>query len=233
LNAFGDTYDLATVEDVSKMLFTMLIPFLMLIFLYSGAMAVATESIAGEKERGTIATILITPIKRSHVALGKVLALSITALASAMVSFIAVIASIPKLMSGTSGVDVSVSLDLGIKEYLALFIVITLTVLLFTVILSIISTFAKSIKEASTYATPVMVLVTIVGVMGFVTEGAVSSALYLIPIYNSVAMISSIFAMAFNPLGLLLFTLADLIVIALGTVALAKMFSSERIMFNK
>ncbi|MFQ7035420.1 MAG: ABC transporter permease subunit [Candidatus Borkfalkia sp.] len=51
-------------------------------------MGIAPESIAGEKERGTIATLLVTPIKRSELVVGKVLSLSALSSLSAISSFI-------------------------------------------------------------------------------------------------------------------------------------------------
>ena len=83
-----DVENHASEVDTSLMLITGLIPFLLITFLFSGAMAVAPESIAGEKERGTIANLLITPVKRSHIALGKIIALSLIALTSAASSFV-------------------------------------------------------------------------------------------------------------------------------------------------
>ena len=225
--------DVATEEDVSMMMVNMLLPFLLLTFLFSGCMAVATESIAGEKERGTIATLLITPVKRSHIALGKVIALSITALASATVSFISVIFSLPKLMGGAMGEDVGLALNYGPIEYLSVFVVIVVTVLLFTVILSLVSTIAKSIKEATSYAMPVMILIMIVGLSGMFGEGSSNPVTCLIPIYNTVQCMSMIFSQSFDPLSLLFTVISNAVFIALGIFVLAKLFSSERVMFNK
>ena len=77
---------------------TMIMPFLFVVLLFSSAMSICCESIAGEKERGTIATLLVTPVKRSYLVLGKVISLGITALVSALVSFIGLMASLPKLI---------------------------------------------------------------------------------------------------------------------------------------
>ncbi len=51
--------------------FAMLLPMLIIMFLFSGAMSIGPDSIAGEKERGTIATLLVTPVKRFEIAIGK------------------------------------------------------------------------------------------------------------------------------------------------------------------
>ena len=60
----GDSvyYDCATSKDTTGQMFSMMMPLLLMMFLYSGCMSVAPESIAGEKERGTIAPLLVTPM---------------------------------------------------------------------------------------------------------------------------------------------------------------------------
>lgn len=62
VNAGGEGYDLATAEDTTGSFFAMMMPMLLMVFLYSGCAAVAPESIAGEKERGTIATLSLIHI---------------------------------------------------------------------------------------------------------------------------------------------------------------------------
>ena len=96
----GDSvyYDCATSKDTTGQMFSMMMPLLLMMFLYSGCMSVAPESIAGEKERGTIATLLVTPMKRSSLALGKVFSLSIIALLAGCSSFIGTFAALPKMM---------------------------------------------------------------------------------------------------------------------------------------
>ena len=106
----GDSvyYDCATSKDTTGQMFSMMMPLLLMMFLYSGCMSVAPESIAGEKERGTIATLLVTPMKRSSLALGKVFSLSIIALLAGCSSFIGTFAALPKMMGGElTGVDSS------------------------------------------------------------------------------------------------------------------------------
>ena len=179
----GDTkYDLAKEEALTVRIFTMMLPFLLITFLFSGAMGICSESIAGEKERGTIATLLVTPTKRSTIAIGKVSALGITALTSALVSFIGLIASLPKL----TGTNISLA-AYNFQTILMLLVVIILTVLLFTVILTLVSTFAKSVKEASSLSVPVMIVVMLLGATSFMgTVAQTNPALYLIPVYGAI-----------------------------------------------
>ena len=127
INPGGEGYDLASEEDISAQVFSMMVPMLMMAFLFSGCMAVAPESIAGEKERGTIATLLVTPLKRSHLALGKILSLSVIAILSGLSSFLGTMLSLPKLMGGGEMLKADVY---GVKEYGMLLLVILSTTIM-------------------------------------------------------------------------------------------------------
>ena len=52
----------------------MMLPYFVTILLFAGAMGIGTDMVAGEKERGTMASLLVSPIKRSSIVLGKVFA---------------------------------------------------------------------------------------------------------------------------------------------------------------
>lgn len=230
INAGEGSYDLATEDDITGMMFTMLMPMLLVMLLFSGCMAVAPESIAGEKERGTIATMLITPAKRSHIAIGKILALSIMALISGTSSTLGVILGIPKLMGDQMQFDGSVY---EISDYIMLAIVILSTVLVFITAISIISAFAKTVKEATTYVTPLMVGSMLIGISGMMGSAADNPLLYIIPIFNSVHSMIGIFSFEPNIMNMSITVAANIIATGVGVFVLTRMFDSEKIMFNK
>lgn len=223
-------YDLADEKDIMGMVFSMLMPMLLIMLLFSGCMSVAPESIAGEKERGTIASLLITPARRSDIAIGKILALSVLALLSGTGSALGVILSLPKLMGGAVEMDASIY---GAYEYTMLALVILSTVLVLITIISIISAFAKSVKEASGYVTPLMIISMLVGLSGMFGSSAKSPALFVIPIYNSVQCISGIFSFNVNTTQIVITLISNIIYTAIGVFVLAKMFNSEKVMFRK
>ncbi len=232
VNAGGVGYDLATAEDTAGSFFAMLMPMLLMMFLYSGCASVAPESIAGEKERGTIATMLITPIRRSDIALGKIIALAIISMISAVSSTVGTILSLPKMMGGVTD---EVTVDIyGVRDYLLLSAVILSTVLVLVALISILSAFAKTIKEAQTYAMPVMLLVMALGISGMFGSGASENlGVYCIPLYNSVQCMSGIFSFSVLPAGVAVTVVVNAAVTLIGVVVLAKMFNSEKIIFTK
>ena len=224
------TFDLSTDEDITGMIFSMMMPMLMMMLLFSGCMAVAPESIAGEKERGTIATLLITPAKRSHIAIGKILALSVMALISGTSSTLGTLLSLPKLMGGAVELD---GASYTPADYVMLAAVILSTVLVFITLISIISAYAKSVKEASTYLTPLMILSMLVGLSGMMGEAATERPLYAIPIYNSVQNMIAIFSFRGDVINVIITVCTNIAVTAVGVFVLTRMFNSEKIMFNK
>lgn len=221
-------YDLSTDEDKSKVIITMVLPFILVIMLFTGCMNVTTESIAGEKERGTIATLLVTPVKRSEIALGKILALSITSIVSSISSFLGLALSLPKLLQGTGDITLSMY---GISTYIYVLLIIIVITILFTTLLSIVSCFSKSIKEANQYATPLMFLIMAVsGATYFISNN--NWYLYLIPIFNSINCLSEIFSLNFNLVNFLITIISNIVYISLGVFVVTKMFDNEKVMFN-
>ena len=209
-------------------MFAMMLPMLMLVFLFTGCVAVTPESIAGEKERGTIATLLATPVKRGEIAIGKITALSILAIISGLSSFIGLMASLPKLM-GTSSLFAVYSF----VDILLLFLVIMSTVLVIVGAMAMVSSFSKNIKEATMLITPFMMLGVVVGMLAMFFSAPTSFLFYLIPLYNTVAAISSILTFKIVVVNLAVTVLSNIVYVAAFVWVLTKIFNSEKVMFSK
>lgn len=228
----GEVFDLAKDEDIVGDLFSELIPMLLLLMAFSGCMSIAPPSIAGEKERGTIATLLVTPLKRNELALGKVLSLSLFALLSGMSSFLGMMLSLPKLIHAD---EMGLSANIyTFSDYGMLLLLILCTVLVLTAISSIISAKAKSVKAASSVMAPLMLVVMLVGMMPMMTGSEVSNnAVFLIPIYNSVQSMSMVFAREVTLIPVVITVAANIVYSVLGVWVLTKLLNSEKVMFSK
>ena len=222
----GDSvyYDCATSKDTTGQMFSMMMPLLLMMFLYSGCMSVAPESIAGEKERGTIATLLVTPMKRSSLALGKVFSLSIIALLAGCSSFIGTFAALPKMMGGElTGVDSSVYVPM---DYAMLLLIILSTVMVLVSMIALVSAFAKSVKEAATTVSPFTIVVTFIGLSPMLSQGKE------IPLYNSVQCMNGIFSFSYQPAEILLTVIVNLCVAGVLVFGLTRAFQSEKIIYS-
>lgn len=229
VNPEEEGYDLASNEDTTGMFFSMMLPMLLMIFIFSGCMSIAPESIAGEKERGTIAKLLVSPTQRSSIALGKIFSLSVLGLLCGTSSFIGTILSMPKLVQ-QEGMSASVY---KVSDYALLLVVIFSTVFVIVGLLSIVSAFAKTVKEASTYVMPIMVVVMLISVTSmFGTSAPTNHIFYAIPLYNSVQCMNGIFGFQINMVNILITVATNIGVTAVLTFILTKMFNSEKIMFS-
>lgn len=209
-----------------------LVPMLIIMFLFSGAMGIGPESIAGEKERGTMATLLVTPVKRSQIAIGKISALSLLTLISATSSFIGIILSLPRLMQFEDPINANIY---GANQYFMILAVLFSTVFVIVGLISIISAYAKNLKEASSLIAPVYILTIVVSISSMFGQGASENlALYLIPIYNSVQTLTSILVFDTQVITYLLITIiSNTLYLVIFIFILNKMFNSEKIMFAK
>ncbi|MDE7158252.1 MAG: ABC transporter permease, partial [Clostridiales bacterium] len=202
---------------------------LIVIFVFAAGMSITLESVAGEKERGTLATILVTSVKRSHVALGKVLPLSCIAAIGAASSFLGVALSMPKLMGISVGGVIG---GYSAGSYLLLFMLILSVVPCIVAAITAVSTFSNSVKEASAYTSFLMIFMMVL-TLGSAFVAGIGEWIVAIPVLNAVSVMQSILAggvpvwQSFVALGVnLLFT-------ALLIWLISVMLGNERIMFGK
>lgn len=233
VNASADEkFDLASDKDSVAHLFSMLFPMLLLTFSFSACISIAPESIAGEKERGTLTTILCTPIKRSQLVMGKIASLSLIAVLGGCSSFIGTILSLPKLLQADEN-----NLNTNVyqaTDYVLLFLLVFCSVLLIISLISIISAFAKSVKEAGTFISPLMIIVIVVGLSGMFGSGASKDLYaYFIPLYNSVQCMTSVFTFDVNIMHIIITVLSNIAYAGIGVFILTRMFNSEKIMLTK
>lgn len=226
-------FDMASQDDVLGGILSKLIPMLILMMLFSGVMAIAPAAIAGEKERGTIATLLVTPMRRNELALGKVVSLSGIALLSGLSSFIGIVLSLPKMIPAEAS-----GMELGLNytgaDYTVLLLTILATVLIMASVVCLLSALAKDVKNAGTMITPFMLVVMFCGLMPMFQSGASDNlAVYLIPFYNSIQVMTATFAheMTWTPVAITL--VANVVYTGIAVWGLTKMFNSEKVMFSR
>ena len=177
----GEGYDFSAPTDFAVNMMSGLLPFIVVIMIFSSAMSVTLESVAGEKERGTLATILVTSAKRSHIVLGKVIPLSCISSIGALSSFLGIALSMPKLMGTSLGI-------LGGYSFLSYFMIFFLVVGIVPLIvslISVVSAFARSVKEASAYTGVLMIIVMVLSVaINFIS--GIGNWSVAIPLLNAV-----------------------------------------------
>lgn len=224
-------FDIATKAETTNSFIAMMLPMLITIFVFAGGLSVGSDAIAGEKERGTIATLLMAPIMKSQIVLGKIIATIIITILSALGSFIGVMASFPnaKALFG-DGVEISY----GMAEYSQILVIIALIALMASSFFLIASTIAKTTKEATMYATPVYLVAMVVSYMTMFDDKIPSTVgPYLIPIYNLVLGLKGIFLNQIQVTHFLLITGSTLVYAIVLLTFVRYLFRSEKLMFQK
>ena len=224
-------FDMASQDDVLGSILSKLIPMLILMMLFSGVMSIAPSAIAGEKERGTIATLLVTPLRRNELALGKVVSLSGIALMSGISSFIGIALSLPKMIQADAE---GMTLNYTFNDYLVILLIILATVLIMASAVSLLSALAKDVKNAGTMITPFMLVVVLCGLMPmFQSSTPESLTAYLIPFYNAVQVMTAVFAHEMKWMPVIVTLAANVVYTGVAVWVLTRMFNSEKVMFSK
>lgn len=204
----------------------MMLPYFITILLFAGAMGIGTDMIAGEKERGTMASLLVTPVKRKSIVLGKVFALMTISGISSIIYIVVMGLTFPKIMGGDSGLDIEITPE----QIIMIGILLVAIAFLYSAIVILISVFARDLKEASTYITPAYMVVLVIGLMTMFTTSEPDMKDYLIPFYNTALTLKGILMSEVTMAQYGVTLVMTLVLGGMLTALIAKAFESEKVM---
>lgn len=236
LNVFTQNDNvIAKEEKVNTQFISMMLPYLITIMLFSGVMSVGVDAIAGEKERGTLASMLITPVSRKDIVIGKLVSMSILAGLSAIVYTVSMIVAMP--LMGSSMGDIANegfgSLSLGFVQCVELLAIMLVMVYLFVSVIGFLSVISKDTKTASTYISPVYIVVILAAMVTMFNSGAkIPTARYAIPIYGNALAIRDLCGNELLMANFGASIAGTLIMAIILTFAITRAFNNEKIMFN-
>ena len=206
----------------------MMLPYFVTILLFAGAMGLGTDMVAGEKERGTMASMLVAPIKRSSIVLGKVFALMIISGISSVVYVAVMVGFLPQMMGAYGSEGMGLSLEVG-QVLMMAFLLIAIA-FLYSGIIVLISVFAKDTKEASSYIMPMYMLILVIGLATMFSFGNTPESSYWIPVYNSSVVLKEILTQEVTILHYVITLLMTFGMGAILTGVIVKAFESEKVM---
>lgn len=222
-------------EKVGGNLFGGIVPYFIIFLCLTGAMYPAMDLTAGEKERGTMETLLCSPAARTDIVVGKFLMVLTGSLGAVCLSLISMGATVAiagaALSPKTAAIPgVAISIDpLGILGVLAMVIPIAV---LFSAVLLTVCLFAKSFKEAQSYVTPLMLVVILPAIAGILPGIELNTHLAFVPILNlslvSKEMLSGVWHWGF--IGIIFGSTALYACLALALAV--RMFRREDVIFR-
>lgn len=225
--------NVAPPEKVGGATFGGMIGYMVLLLSMTGAMYPAMDLTAGEKERGTMETILSSPIERTHLVLGKfflVLTASLTTAALAVTSMGISFGVLRGILTseGAGGLNMTISL----KSVLAVFIMALPLSVLFSAVLPTIALFAKSYKEAQSYITPLTFVVVIPAISSFLPGVELNPRLAIIPILNTSLVCREIVTGTYHWNYIALIFASTCVYAAAALFIAVKMFQREDVLFR-
>ncbi len=236
LTVFNTNSDLIIDEEKAGGEFlAMMLPYMMVIMLFASAMSVCIDAIAGEKERGTMASMLLSPVKRSSIVYGKLFALSLLSMLSAMVYAGSAIFGMP-LMTKGMGAEADalpMNLSLTVPQAIQLIVLMVTLVLLFVAVICLLSVFAKTVKEASSYVMPLQMVVMVVGFMIMLSNNDnPERSTYAIPVYGTAVAVQRIVTTEISMLEFGLSAVSNLLCTVVIVLAISQVFKNEKVMLN-
>ncbi len=233
VSVFGlEKLNVASAEKVTGNIIGFILPYFIIILCLTGAMYPAMDLTAGEKERGTMETILASPANRSELVLGKfflVLSTSVMTTALSVISLgIAVLIGGKALAKVSKGIVVAVSL----KSAAIVFLMVLPLAATFSAALLAISVFARNYREAQSYLGPLMFLVVIPGMASMVPGIELNSRLAMVPVLNVSLLAKEIFAGQYHWDLIGLIFLSTCVYAAAALFAAVKQFNREEVLFR-
>jgi sodium transport system permease protein len=212
-----------------------LIGYMVILLCLVGAMYPAIDLTAGEKERGTIETILSSPVSRFDLVMGKFLLVFSASLVSAVLSVMSMGSSFAvlghsHLMQSSGGQ--SLHLSLGPISVVAVFFMALPLAVLFSAVLMTVALFAKSYKEAQSYLTPITFLVVIPAVASIMPGVELTPKLALIPVLNTSLVCKEIITGTYHWNSIILIFVSTCVYAGAAIFLAVKMFQREDVLFR-
>lgn len=231
--------DFSTKEETLGFVLGTIIPFFVIISILLGAIYPAIDVTAGEKERGTLETLLTLPVSNFEMIMSKFLAVAVISCITAVLNILSTGASMifmVNIMAGSIS-DSVMKFNLDFKTFLPAILFLLIVIIAFALFMTAISMcvciFAKSFKEASNYITPVMLIVMFAGYSTMIPKVELTSATAAIPVVNIALMIESLFTFEYNyPLyGIVLLSNVGYSILTIWI--LGRLYNSEQILFSE
>ncbi|RMH23533.1 MAG: ABC transporter permease [Acidobacteria bacterium] len=213
-----------------RSILAMFLPYMVILMCFAGAIYPALDLGAGEKERGTLETLLVTPASRLELVLGKFAVVSLTALVAALLNIASLTTSmklgIVDFGAGGGG------LVFDPRAAIVSFALMLPVAALFAAVLMAVSIFAKSFKEAQSYTAPINMVVIVPAIFSFIPGVELTIPLSLVPLVNVTLALKEAWAGIFKWDCLAVLAISSLAYAALALLFCVWWFQREEVLFR-
>ena len=191
----------------------------------------ATDTTAGEKERGTMETLLTFPIRKKDIIIGKYLSVSLSSFVTGILGFILSIISLK-----ISGNMFDIYKDINLVPNTQTIIVSILIIIAYSFLISGlcigIASFSKSFKEAQSALSPITLISVMPSMIGFLVNLKTNNLISVIPFLNYNQIFNDINSGNYNFIHILLMFISTFVYIGLIIVFITRQYKSENILFK-
>ena len=222
--------DTAPEESQGANFLAIFLPYVIIIYLFAGSMSMGIDTTAGEKERGSLSSLLVNQVSRSSIALGKIGFVVASSLLNSIASFAGLLIAF-SLSAGLFGSGAFAgTIALTPLSVVNLLLVLLTGSGLAATLLVLLGSFAGSLKEAQGYIGPVYILVIVIGVVTMNMDPSQSLGLYLVPVLNVIFSLKAIILSQATLSALLLTLGSNIVFISVLTYLTSRLYNSERIL---
>ena len=190
----------------------------------------ATDTTAGERERGTLETLLTFPIKSKDIIVGKFLGVTVSSIITGIISLVLAILSLmstKNMFSIYEGIDVMYS---PITILFAVIVIIAYSFFISGLCIAIAST-SKTFKEAQSALTPLTFISFFPGMIAFMMGITTTPILSIVPFLNFTLIFTDINNGTIDLLNIGLMAISTIIYISLVFAHIIKQYKSEKVLF--
>ncbi len=224
--------NVASAEKVSGAILGMILPYMIIVLCLQGAMYPAMDMTAGEKERGTMETILASPAGRMDIVAGKFFLVLTVALITTAISIGSFAGTALLAAQYVARLGPQFALQVSWKAIAAVFFVVLPLAILFSAALMAISVYARSFKEAQSYIAPLMFLVILPAMGSFVPGVELNAKFAMVPILSVSLLAKEIFSGQF-PLNYIAIIFGSTTVYAVAALYITvRQFHKEQVLFR-
>lgn len=207
-----------------------IIPLLILMAAFSGAMPIATDSTAGERERGSLEALLVNPVSRAALALGKCLAAALTAMLVVIVTAALCVA----LLQFVPLEDLGIRFRFGMPQMAGLMAAVLPLCLFSAGVMACVATRARSFKEAQTYMGILMMAPMMLGIVTVLYPLNNQPWMFGVPVLGQYVLVNSVVGgRAPEPLAFAAAGVTAAIGAAICVRIMVSLFRSERVIFGR
>jgi sodium transport system permease protein len=232
-----DEQNVVSPEKTTGELVGGIVPYFVILLCLTGAIYPAIDLTAGEKERGTMETILSSPVSRTDLVFGKFLTVLTASLATAFLAVLSMSISfgigkslLTSLASAGQASDFTLSINP--KSVVAIFAMVLPLAVLFSAALLAIALYAKSYKEAQSYLQPLTIIVVVPGIVSLLPGVDLNARLALIPILNTSLVSKEILMGTYHWHYIALIFISSCIYAAVALSVAVRLFEREDVLFR-